>query len=121
MTRTFTDCSTVRILDITAFGPYIGSPWTAFSATSSAVRIEASTVPDSTHVGAQEPPASTGGMGERERICPESFLLMIEPGANVVVSAIQLGTMKATFPIGRQRSELDLAQAAKTELLLMVP
>ncbi len=59
------DCSTVQILDITAFGPYIGSPLTAFSAVSSTMRIEASTVPDSMeHVGALEPSAATDGMDE---------------------------------------------------------
>ncbi len=65
------DCSTVWMLDITAFGPDIGSPLTAFFATLSTIRIEVSTVPDPTeHVGTLEPSAATDGMGKQGWMCP---------------------------------------------------
>ena len=67
MALTFIDCSTVRILDITVFGPHIGSPSMAFSATSSTLMIEASVSDSAKRVGALEPSAATGGTGESER------------------------------------------------------
>ena len=65
---TFMDWSTVRILDISAFGPYIGSPSMAFSATSSTLMIEASVSDSAERVGALEPSAAAGGTGKSERM-----------------------------------------------------
>ncbi len=65
MIFTSTDCSTVWMVDITGFSPGIGSPSTAFSATSSPFMTEASTLED---VDVREPSAvGAGGTGERGR------------------------------------------------------
>jgi len=64
MTFTSTDCSTAWMVDTTCFSPGIGSPSTAFSATSRTLLTAASA---SECVGVREPSApETGGTGERE-------------------------------------------------------
>ena len=96
-------------MDITAVAPYIGSPSTAFSATSSTLMIEAS-VSDSAEregVGALEPSAATGGTGDSER---KRLLVIVRRGK--VRNTIE--AMKGTFPIRREYSEAKSGPAAKS-------
>ena len=51
---------------VTAVAPHIGSPSTAFWATSSALTIEESMSDSAEPVGALEPSAATGGMRNSE-------------------------------------------------------
>ena len=99
MYLTFTDCSTIRILDITAFGACTGSPSAALSATSSTLMI-AARVLDS--VERLEPSAAPRGMGECERMyCLTRFIVGTTRGK--VRNTIE--AMKATFPIRRDFPE----------------
>ena len=68
MGLTFTDFSTIRILDITVFGAFIGSPSAALSATSSTLMIAASVLDSVERLGALEPSAARRGTGESERM-----------------------------------------------------
>src|SRR5258708_18512546 len=113
MTFTSTDCSTAWMVDITCFSPGIGSPSTAFSATSRTLL----TAPSASECVGELSATETGGTGERERKRSSNRPISRsnEKSDDPIQDTIYVGSMKLPSQCGRERLQTEFALTVKSQ------